>query len=232
MIISHSRNFIFIKTRKVSGTSMEISLSQVCGGDDVVTPISYEDELVRLELGGCLPQNYGDRKEEKFRELIRTRNPSGGEVKNKVKFYNHVPAVKVRDHVGQDIWDKYFTFSMERHPYDKVISVLYYHMRGRENWNFDKELKKVIKKKNYVNYPVYSDGDEPIVDFIVNYERLQEDLKVLSEKLGFDVAAHYPQTKHKYRSDRRPARELLNDEQKELIFKNCFVEFEKLGFER
>ena len=103
MIISHSRNFIFIKTRKVSGTSMEISLSQVCGGDDVVTPISYEDELVRLELGGCLPQNYGDRKEERFRELIRTRNPSGSEVKHKGNFFNHVPAVKVRKHVGQDV---------------------------------------------------------------------------------------------------------------------------------
>ena len=121
---------------------------------------------------------------------------------------------------------------MERHPYEKVISDLYYHMRGRENWNFDKELKRVIKKKNYVNYPVYSDGDQPIVDFVVNYERLQEDLKALSEKLGFDVASHYPQTKHKYRSDRRPAKELLNDEQKALIYKNCFVEFERLEFER
>ena len=60
MILSHTRRFIFIKTRKVSGTSMEISLSKNCGGDDIITPISYEDELVRLDEGGCLPQNYGE----------------------------------------------------------------------------------------------------------------------------------------------------------------------------
>jgi hypothetical protein len=43
MILSHTRKFIFIKTRKVSGTSMEISLSQFCGEGDIITPISYED---------------------------------------------------------------------------------------------------------------------------------------------------------------------------------------------
>ena len=31
MILSHKNKFIFIKTRKVSGTSMEISLSQFRG---------------------------------------------------------------------------------------------------------------------------------------------------------------------------------------------------------
>jgi hypothetical protein len=232
MILSHSRQFIFIKTRKVSGTSMEISLSQACGADDVITPISYEDELVRLDLGGCLPQNYGDPNEEAFRELIRTRNPDVDKVKHKGRFFNHVPAVKVRRYVGQDVWDRYFTFSMERHPYEKVMSLLYYHMRGREGWNFERELKRVIRKKNYVNYPVYSDGETPIVDFIVNYEKLQQDLQLLSDKLGFDVTAHYPKTKHQYRSDRRPAQELLNDEQKEMIFRNCRVEFETLGFDR
>ena len=232
MILSHSRKFIFIKTRKVSGTSMEISLSQVGGNDDILTPISFEDELIRLDLGGCLPQNYGDKNEQRFRELIRARSPAVDRVKHKGRFYNHVPASKVRAHVGQNIWDEYFTFSMERHPYEKVMSVLYYHMRGRENWNFDKELRRVIKKKNYVNYPVYSDGDQPIVDFIVNYERLQDDLNVLSDTLGFDVAAHYPQTKHKYRPDRQPAGELLNEVQKALIYKNCQVEFDTLGFER
>ena len=101
MILSHSRKFIFIKTRKVSGTSMEISLSQVCGNDDILTPISYEDELIRLDLGGCLPQNYGDKNEQRFRELIRARNPDVDRVKHKGRFYNHVPAIKVRDLVGQ-----------------------------------------------------------------------------------------------------------------------------------
>ena len=36
---------------------MEVSLSQVCGPDDIITPISFEDELVELDMGGTLPQN-------------------------------------------------------------------------------------------------------------------------------------------------------------------------------
>jgi len=39
MIISHKYQFIFIKTRKTAGTSIEAYLSQYCGDKDVVTPI-------------------------------------------------------------------------------------------------------------------------------------------------------------------------------------------------
>jgi len=211
---------------------MEISLSKLCGSDDIVTPISYEDELVRLDMGGCLPQNYGDPKEQKFRDLIRAREDKPRKIKHKGKFYNHVPAVTVRDHVGQDAWDEYFTFSIERHPYEKVMSHVYYHARGKDNWDIDKELKRTLKKGYFVSYPIYSDGETPIVDFIVNYEKLQEDLAYLGDKLNFDVAGNYPQTKHQYRSDRRPARELLSDEHKEEIYRRCKVEFDALGFER
>ncbi|WP_275670288.1 hypothetical protein [Okeania hirsuta] len=40
MIISHKYKFIFLKTIKTSGTSIEIYLSRFCGDDDVITPIS------------------------------------------------------------------------------------------------------------------------------------------------------------------------------------------------
>lgn len=38
MIISHRHRFVFIKTMKTAGTSIEVLLSQLCGEDDVVTP--------------------------------------------------------------------------------------------------------------------------------------------------------------------------------------------------
>lgn len=39
MIISHKHRFIFIKTIKTAGTSIETYLSSLCGPDDVFTPI-------------------------------------------------------------------------------------------------------------------------------------------------------------------------------------------------
>src|SRR6476620_9128581 len=39
VIISHKYRFIFVKTLKTAGTSIEVFLSQHCGPDDVLTPI-------------------------------------------------------------------------------------------------------------------------------------------------------------------------------------------------
>ena len=44
MIISHEHKFIFLKTRKTAGTSIELALSQLCGPNDIITPISPNDE--------------------------------------------------------------------------------------------------------------------------------------------------------------------------------------------
>lgn len=39
MIVSHKYRFIFVKTFKTAGTSIEVYLSQFCGPDDILTPI-------------------------------------------------------------------------------------------------------------------------------------------------------------------------------------------------
>ena len=58
MIASHQHRFIFLKTRKTAGTSVEIALSKVCGPDDIITEISPEDEELRQAAGGRPPQNF------------------------------------------------------------------------------------------------------------------------------------------------------------------------------
>jgi hypothetical protein len=59
MIYSENPRFIFIKSNKTGGTSAEIALSRIVQARTaaVVTPVSAEDELLRMKLGGCSPQN-------------------------------------------------------------------------------------------------------------------------------------------------------------------------------
>lgn len=85
MIISHKYQFIFLKTKKTTGTSAEISLSRHCNGNDILTPLINYDEEIRKKLGKK-PQNYwiGDN-----------------------QLYNHISAEKVKNYIGGDIWNSY-----------------------------------------------------------------------------------------------------------------------------
>ena len=58
MIISHRHEFVYLKARKVAGTSVEVALAQHCGDGDIVTPIGAfnpkwdEDEYSGTALRG------------------------------------------------------------------------------------------------------------------------------------------------------------------------------------
>ena len=60
MIISHEHKFIFLKTRKTAGTSVELALRQLCGPDDIIAPIGNAEERRQqsLHYQGRPPQNW------------------------------------------------------------------------------------------------------------------------------------------------------------------------------
>ena len=58
MIVSRKHKFIFIKGKKVGGTSLEIALSKFLAATDIVTPIVPEDEAIREALHYVGPRNY------------------------------------------------------------------------------------------------------------------------------------------------------------------------------
>ena len=187
MIISHKYRFIFVKTLKTAGTSIEVFLSQHCGPDDVVTPI--------------LPHV----------EPHRPRNHDG--------FFNHIPAAAIRDKVGPDVWRTYFKFCVERNPWDKTLS--YYHMTSaREGGGLPFEA--YLRRNDFpLNFPKYTEPGEPgrvIVDRVLRYERLADDLRNVFARLGvpFDGSLGV-RAKAEYRTDRRPYREVYQRHQAELV---------------
>jgi hypothetical protein len=187
MIISHKYKFIFVKTLKTAGTSIEFFLSNHCGPDDIVTPI--------------VP----------YLEPHTPRNYEG--------YYNHMPAYGIRKLIDIDIWNSYFKFCVERNPWDKTISH-YFSRRSRRNSDLTFE-DYLMEKRFPINSPKYTDLSDPekiIVDDILYYERLVEDLSRVFQRLGIAFNGSLGvNAKSDYRTDRRHYRYLYTARQAALV---------------
>lgn len=217
MIISHKYEFIFIKTLKTAGTSIEVFLSQICSDNDIVTPIfpHIEPHVARNFHGiwNPLPELLGKntngiRKE--LRDYIQHK-----------KFYNHIPALKIKNRVPKDIWNNYYKFCVERNPWDKTISD--YHMKNdRSGGNLS--LSNYLENGPFcLNLPKYTDTEgNLIVDRVIKYESLMEELDEIFHQLGIPFKGSLGvKAKSEHRQDRVSYREIYSKEQKELI-KNIF----------
>ncbi len=156
MIVSHLHKFIFVKTHKTAGTSIELDLAKHLGPNDVATPIVVNDVIINS------PQNY-----EMFYE-------SG--------VYNHATAQSIKQLVGDAVWNEYTVFCVEREPVDKCISK-YNQLNSISSltWkNFLLNYKNVfpIDTNSYTD-----DIGNLIVDKIIKYENLENEL---NETLNFD----------------------------------------------
>ncbi|NER49558.1 MAG: sulfotransferase family protein [Symploca sp. SIO1A3] len=229
MIISHKYKYIFLKTRKTAGTSIEISLSRFCGEDDIITPIAPKDEAIRQELG-VFPQNYDNytRPLELGEEQLKD-NPNLGVVQESqltTKFWNHIPANKIKQRIGPKIWNSYFKFCFVRNPWDRAISRYY--------WSFHqiKSLDESLRKYNLnVNFNTYTIDGKVAVDYIGKYESLMEDLAYACEQLGIPFDKWLPRAKGDSRKDRRHYSEVLTQEEAEYIREKCAAEIELFGYE-
>ncbi|MDP7977608.1 sulfotransferase family 2 domain-containing protein [Bacillus sp. WLY-B-L8] len=204
MIISHEHKFIFLKTKKTAGTSIEISLSRYCGDKDIITPISPADEKIRAEFGKQ-PQNYQG------------------------KFYNHIRAKQVKNLIGEEIWNSYYKFCFDRNPWDKVIS-LYHYRSNPATVTFDDFLKSSEFLRSY-NFPRYTIHDQLAVDYIGKYENLENDLKMICNKIGLPFDGWLPRAKGNFRKNHQHYRTVYNEQQKELIQHYYKKEIDLLGYE-
>ncbi|MEP7184151.1 MAG: hypothetical protein ABI886_18390 [Betaproteobacteria bacterium] len=130
MILSHRHRFVFVKGRKVAGTSVEIALAAICGPDDIVTPMSPVDEKLRVDAGHP-PRNFAVRPEtesdyvrrigactpERLHEIAMARA--------ELRFWNHMSLAEVEGRVDSPL-DGYAVICVERNPYEKAISLAHW----------------------------------------------------------------------------------------------------------
>jgi len=238
MIISHKHKFIYLKCRKTAGTSVEMSLSKICGPHDIITSFNDKDEEKRLALGIRSAQNYRlTRKESqiknvwnrwKARVLKRTVNIQEETlIRN---FYNHISAEEVAAALPE-VWNSYFKFTVERDPYDKVVSY-YYWRGGHEKYMSVSEFILAGGIDAMKSFDLYSIAGVPAVDEIYRFEDFAFLEKDLTKRLSLDRPFKIIDYKAKsgYRKVRN-YREILDDRAVELISKKFSRELELLGYE-
>lgn len=234
MIASFSHNFIFLKTSKTGGTSAEIAMSAVCSGRDICTPISPEDELIRAEHGGSA-LNFVDDQQliHSFQEAARQRDKKTLKSLKKDAeatgpFYNHMNAIQVRE-LLPELWAVADKFTIERHPYERAVSGAWWKTRGNLK-NLDEAVRNFIATPRFRSQNIYMDRDKILVDRIIEYRSLAEEMKAFLAPKGY--SSELPTAKSKYRKSRRPAHEVLSASLKDQIYEATAPVFECMGYER
>jgi hypothetical protein len=236
MIVCHRYKFIFLKTRKTAGSSLEIALSRLCDRRDIVTPI--REEQLRKEEGGRagkLVMTWWRRHsvKEVIKNMIKFPLPNK-KLNKKVLFRNHVTASHVKRHIPSQIWNNYLKITIERNPWDKAISRLYWSRYNLEEVNKTDILEELAERKPPVlsDWNIYTINNEIAVDRVLFFENLSEDFKNLTKELGVENL-NLPKTKAKgeFRKDDRSYREILSEYDAELIDKVCKREIDTFGYQ-
>jgi hypothetical protein len=202
VIISHKYRFIFIKTRKTAGTSIELALRPHLGPDDVAS-LLREDRTEATEGARNFRRSFGDYSLYDWRRFVMDGK--------RQDFKNHLSASRIRQMVSRDVWDSYYKLCVERDPFEKIISAHAWVtarrlMDGRPALTLHEFIAGDISA--WSDWDSYTENNQIIVDRVLRYENLASELGEVCEQLGLP-ALSLPTAKSGHRKDTRPASELL-----------------------
>lgn len=154
MIISHKHQFIFIKTRKTAGSTLEKLLYPYLGSNDICTGSERDDT-----------------------PSLNTKPNQNG----------HIPwfnAIKI-DPIA---WRSYYKFTIERNPWDKVVSSFFWHKKIKpqktQNGFEDYVLTCDLLPRDWT---LYAQEQNLMVDDVFKYEDMWSMYDKLNQKFGFDI---------------------------------------------
>lgn len=233
MILSHRHRFIFVKTSKTAGTSIEIALEPVCGEDDVCAPLQKHPDRPNLKEGESAyrPRN--------FRGSFPIRlNPDAplrqfvADVKNLRegrRYYNHMSAFEIRSRAGHAVFDSYFKFCFERNPWDKAVSAFFWEKDRLKNIPQDFETY-VQKRKLPSRFNLFTMGGKLAVDFVGKFENLEEDYRLACAKFGLSDPPPLPRAKGNFRPKDKTYRDYYTDASRKAVAKQFAREIDLLGY--
>ena len=219
MIVCHPLKLLFVKTKKVGGTSFEIALSAFCGEDCLITPITRADEETRTAMGFRGAQNY--------------ENPRwpGFNAETKGIFYNHMPAGQIKSGVPKALWDNYRKITIVRNPFDVAISRYWWEGGPASGMTFEEYViaNPGQLKENQLIAPLNGDV---VLDHYLRYENLETDLHAIGLGKIFKISRNI-----RAKSEIRPENGASMSEvyassprAVALVAKHCAAEIQHFGY--
>lgn len=247
MILSRKHGFIFIKGRKVGGTSVEIALSQLCAPADIVTPITPLDERSRVASGGGA-RNYSSDAAGEARYLFDVqRTPVAGLIRIRPPtetYFNHMPLTRVLDLYGEGA-HRLRVICVERCPYAKVISWANWRLALRQYATGGKMLADSTALREYLdqaisdrsiaavrNIDLYRDHKRRLPGDIWRFEQLGSELRSFASSLGVAQPPSLPHAKKGVEAGRFDPAEFFSPRQRQIINEVFEDEFEAFGYPR
>lgn len=173
MIISHKYKFIYLRSQKTASTTLDVFFSAYCDMNDIVTVMPEET-----------PEWHNA--------------TTGGPINN-----NHVPAIHVKNWIGDEIWDEYYKVTSIRNPLDKLISSYFW---WKEFPNLGPQIARPVDYDSFSKWildynfehklaifhePYYKIDGEIIVNGFIRFESLVKDLVWFCQKMRIEFNPEY-----------------------------------------
>ena len=237
MLISHRKKFIYTKTIKTAGTSVESYFEQCCMPEGDWAFSHKREEYVSND--GIIG--------------YRGRHPKGK------TWLNHMSAATIKQQIGEDIWSDYFKFCVIRNPFTKLVSA-YHHFVDRDHQptlreKLSKQVRKLktgrpdpvdlvtgethperfqswIKNGGWINdRDKYFINDRVCVDYFILQEDLENGIKAVCEKLEIPYETnHLPKLKARKAVKKLPTQDYYNDETIAIVERLYAYEIQRFGY--
>lgn len=237
MLISHKKQFIYTKTYKTAGTSVEVYFEPFCMPEGDWEEVHLRDEYIS-DIG-----------------VIGYRGSPRDT--SHLTWWNHMSAKEIKARLNDDhIWNSYFKFCVVRNPFDKAISAFYFQNKALPNqprWYYyrrrflkrynklfhdgispamKRQFKDWLKAgKMYIDRDKYFIDGELCVDYFIQYEDLEGGIKAVCERLNIPFEPkRIPQFKKGYRP-KQDYSVYFDEEAIELVINLFRFEIERFGYE-
>jgi len=163
MIISWAYRFVFIKTIKTAGSSIEVALSQQCEDSAVVTPLYPPEPAHR-------PRNFAS-----------------------LGLEPHTAAATIRTRIGSQSWERLTKITVERNPWDRMVSWYGWqrHLAGLD-CDFRDFIGRCAERGRWpylfpASAELYTIDGAVCLDRVIRFENLAVDAARVFSGFGFDI---------------------------------------------